>query len=125
MLFIYLGYALHGLWVVMSVLLKTNEFDAGQLAFVGVLSIFFELPLMVFFALGRKLSKSASLSWISLMVLGALIGIIEGALINLGVLVSEPIEWNFWFAGAMFFGCAFLPKQIEFWRKAAPPQEPS
>jgi len=115
MLYLFLGYALVGLLILLGIPLEDNLTN-GQYVFVILLSIFLDfLPVFGFLG-GRYLSKQSKLHWETLLSLGVVVGVATQIMLpRLGLGTTEGDSW--WYIPAiLFFAIAFIPPKLEKWR---------
>lgn len=115
MFYLCIGYASIGLIILLRITLNT-ALTIEEHAIVVVITVFMDLFCVLPYLLGRKLASSPPLHWMSLLASGLLISVICVIILpEMGI--AGPLgEWSDIVAGLLFFGVAFLPKEIEFWR---------
>ena len=115
MLYLFLGYALVGLLILLGIPLEDNLTN-GQYVFVILLSIFLDfLPVFGFLG-GRYFSKQPKLHWETLLSLGVVVGVATQVVLpRLGLGTAGGDSW--WVIPAtLFFAIAFIPPKLEKWR---------
>ncbi|MCW8092261.1 hypothetical protein [Alteromonas sp. ASW11-130] len=115
MLYLFLGNAVVGLFILLSIPMQ-DKLSNGQYIFLIAFSLLLDfLPTLGYF-LGRRLSNNAKIHWETLLFLGAVVGLISQVILpELGFGISE--ESSLWYVSAiLFFAVAFVSPNFEKWR---------
>lgn len=115
MLYLYLGYAFVGLFILLSVPIE-DELSSSQLIVLVALSLFFDFLPVLGYLVGRRLSKTSKIHWETLLFLGAFVGLITQVILpEIGSGTSKGS--SLWYISAcLFFVVAFVPPKLEKWR---------
>lgn len=115
MLYLFLGNAIVGLFILLGIPME-DKLSSGQYIFLIALSIFLDFLPTLGYLLGRRLSRTTKIHWETLLFLGVFVGLFtQVILLELGFGVSE--DSSLWYVSAvLFFAVAFIPPKIEKWR---------
>lgn len=115
MLYLFLGNAIVGLFILLGIPLE-DELSGGQYLFMIAFSVLLDFLPVLAYLVGRQLSKTAKVHWETLLFIGVLIGLLTQVLVpNLGLGISD--DTSLWYLPMIFFfAAAFVPNSVEIWR---------
>ncbi|WP_095499021.1 hypothetical protein [Paraferrimonas haliotis] len=124
MLYLFLGYAVVGLYIILGIPLE-DTLTSGQYALLICVSVVMDFLRILPYLAGRYFSQQPKLHWATMLFFGVVIGVFTRVILPKLGIVPIDLYWYWLMPSALFFAVAFIPKSFEFWRVRVVESKPS